>query len=579
VAKSYRRIAVQYATDVTEGKITAGKEIVEACERFQKDMDRKDLKLDRKDPDFVIGIIEKLMVHRQGEDLNGRPLMNTPVILQPWQIFIVYNICGWKWKRRNERRFKEAIIFIPRKNGKTMFIACLAFALALLERRSGAKIYIAAASLKQATECFDDIKFSLDFKGITDTFRVLDNNASHSISHVFRNEDGEPEGSIDIEALAANPKKHDSLNSNIQIVDELHAVTMAQYNRFKESGKAYTNKLCIGISTAGDDANSFCARRIDYCVKILQGIVTDDSVFAFIARADKKEDGEVDFMDPVQHAKANPSYGVIIRPDDMMKDAMQAKYDPQVRKDFLSRSLNIYTSSMKAYFNLEEFQRSDMKYTWTLRELAKLPIDWYGGADLSRMHDLTAAALYGEYKGTDIIITHAFTPVTTADIKAEKGEIPIEEWKENGWLTLCNSPTVNIGDIVNWFVEMRKAGFKIRQVGHDKKFAGEEYFPLMKQAHFSIVDQPQLYYLKSQGFRHIEKKAKDGQLYYLHSSAYEYCISNVRATEKVDDAVQYEKISPEMKIDLFDASVFACIRMIKSKEKRRKAASWFGEEA
>lgn len=323
--------------------------------------------------------------------------------------------------------------------------------------------------------------------------------------------------------------------------------------------------------------NTFCARRVEACVKILNGVVHDDSVFAFIARADRNEAGEVEFTDPVQHERANPSYGVIIRPEDMMKDALQAKYDPQVRKDFLSRSLNIYTSSMKAYFNLEEFQKSDMQYTWTLQELAKLPIDWYGGADLSRLHDLTAAALYGEYKNTDIVITHAFTPVTTADIKAEKGEIPVFEWTENGWLTLCNSPTVNIADIVNWFIKMRSMGFKIRQVGHDRKFAGEEYFPLMKQAHFSIVDQPQLYYLKSQGFRHIEKKAKDGQLYYLHSAAYEYCVTNVRAVEKVDDAVQYEKIETDMLIDLFDASVFACIRMIKSKEKRRKAAAWFGE--
>lgn len=563
---------------MTEGKIIAGKEIILACDRFLKDLERSDLKLDSRDPDFVVGIIEKLMVHRQGEDIKGRPLMNSPVILQPWQIFIVYNLCGWRWKKKNERRFKEALIFIPRKNGKTMFIACLAFALALLERRSGSKIYIAAASLKQATECFDDIKYTMDFRGLSEDFRVLDNNAEHSISYVFRNSDGDPEGSIDIEALAANPKKHDSLNSNIQIVDELHAVTMAQYNRFKESGKAYTNKLCIGISTAGDDVNSFCARRVEACVKILTGVVHDDSVFAFIARADRNEDGEVEFTDPLQHQKANPSYGVIIRPEDMMNDALQAKYDPQVRKDFLSRSLNIYTASMKAYFNLEEFQKSDMQYTWTLKELAKLPIDWYGGADLSRLHDLTAAALYGEYKGTDIIITHAFTPVTTADIKAEKGEIPVYEWTENDWLTLCNSPTVNIGDIVNWFVSMRAKGFKIRQVGHDKKFAGEEYFPLMKQAHFAIVDQPQLYYLKSQGFRHIEKKAKDGKLYYLHSGAYEYCITNVRAVEKTDDAVQYEKIQPDMLIDLFDASVFACIRMIKSKEKRRKAAAWFGED-
>ena len=143
---------------------------------------------------------------------------------------------------------------------------------------------------------------------------------------------------------------------------------------------------------------------------------------------------------------------------------------------------------------------------------------------------------------------------------------------------MCNSPTVNMGDVVNWFVDMRKMGFKIIQVGHDRKFAGEEYFPLMKQAHFNVIDQPQLYFLKSRGFRHIEKAAKDGKLYYLHSTAYEYCVSNVRAVEKVDDAVQYEKIQDGQRIDLFDASVFACIRCLEAGDKRRKATKWFGIE-
>ena len=140
---------------------------------------------------------------------------------------------------------------------------------------------------------------------------------------------------------------------------------------------------------------------------------------------------------------------------------------------------------------------------------------------------------------------------------------------------MCNSPTVNMGDVVNWFIQMRDMGFRIKEVGHDRKFAGEEYFPLMKKAGFTIVDQPHYYYLKSQGFRHIEKAAKDGKLYYLHSEAYEYCVSNVKAIEKTDDAVAYDKIQPEQRIDLFDASVFACIRYAEAAEKAAKARKWF----
>ena len=576
MAKSYKQRAVTYAKNVCAGKIIAGHEVILACARFLKDIERKDLTLRSKEPDFVIGIIERLMVHQQGETLDGEPLKNKPLLLQDWQIFVIYNIVGFYYKGTRKRRYKEAFIFIPRKNGKTLFIAGLAFGLALLERGSGAKIYIVAASQKQACESFNDIIYTLRYRGMIEDFRVRDNNAEHSIHYEFIDEYGRPSGSIDIEALASNPDAQDSFNCNIAIADEVHAFKKAaQYNRFKEAMKSYTNKLMVGITTAGDNVNSFCYHRLEYGIKVVNETVKDDSLFCFISRADQDEKGDVDYTSALQQQKANPSYGVTIRPEDIMNDALQAQNDPQQRKDFLSRSLNIYTSAMKAWFDIDEFRASDSKYTWTLADLAKLPINWYGGADLSRMYDLTAAALYGNYNDVDICITHGFFPVTQAAAKAEEDNIPLFGWKDDGWLTLCNNPTVNIADIVNWFIMMRAMGFKIKCVGHDRKFAGEEYFPAMKSAGFYIEDQPQYYYLKSQGFRHIEKAVKDGRFYYLHSDAYEYCVSNVSAIEKTDDAVAYQKIQPEHRIDLFDASVFACIKFIDQAEKAKAAAGWW----
>ena len=578
MVKKYKDVAIQYAKDVVSGEQVAGREVVLACERFLADLERDDLELHTKEPDFVIGIIEKLMVHKQGETITGEPLTNKPLLLLPWQIFIVYNLVGFYFKGTNERRYKEAFIFVPRKTGKTLLIAALAFGLALLERRSGSKIYIVAASAKQACEAFNDILYTLRYQGLADDFRIRDNNAEHSIHYDFLDADGRPDGTVDIEALASNPDAQDSFNCNIAIADEVHAFKKAaQYNRFKEAMKAYTNKLMIGITTAGDDANSFCFRRLEYGVKVMDGTVEDDSLFCFISRADQDEKGNCDYTDPVQHQKANPSYGVTIRPDDMARDSLQAQNDPQQRKDFLSRSLNIYTSAMRAWFDLDEFRASDRNYNWRLEELAKLPVEWYGGADLSRMYDLTAAALYGEYKDVDIVITHAFFPITQAARKADEDNIPLFGWADDGWLTMCNSPTVNVADVVNWFVHMRDMGFKIKRVGHDRKFAGEEYFPAMKAAKFPVVDQPQYFYLKSQGFRHIEKAVKDGHFYYLHSEAYEYCVANVRAVEKTDDAVMYEKIQRNHRIDLFDASVFACMQMVQASAKSKKAKAWWGE--
>ena len=322
-AKHYKKIAIQYAEEAANDRLVCGAEVKAAAVRFLADLQREDLTLHTKEPDFVIGIIEKLMVHNQGETLEGQPLTNTPLILQPWQVFIVYNLIGFYYKGTSERRYKEAFIFIPRKNGKTLFIAALAFGLALLERKSGAKIYIVAASQKQACQSFNDIIYTLRYQGLAEEFRLRDNNAEHSIHYEFIDPDGRPAGSIDIEALASNPDAQDSFNCNIAIADEMHAF------------KAYTNKLMIGITTAGDNINSFCYRRLEYSVKVVNGEIKDDSLFAFVSRADQDEKGNVDYTDPLQQQKANPSYRVTIRPSDILQESLQAQNDPQQRKDFL----------------------------------------------------------------------------------------------------------------------------------------------------------------------------------------------------------------------------------------------------
>ena len=129
---------------------------------------------------------------------------------------------------------------------------------------------------------------------------------------------------------------------------------------------------------------------------------------------------------------------------------------------------------------------------------------------------------------------------------------------------------------VKQFLAWKAQGFTIRRVGHDRKFA-RPYFTAMRKAGFRIQDQPQLYLQKSEGFRYIEHKAKVGCLYYLHAEPFEYCVQNVRAVEKVDDAVQYEKINENSRIDVFDASVFATVRLLIDTDRSSANSGWFDD--
>ncbi len=564
-------IVDKYVDSILTGRKKACKDLILACERFVKDLENDNFYFDPKDAEFVIQIIEKQLKHRQGETLDGTPLTGTPFILEPYHKFIVYNLLGFFNKGTKIHRFREAFIFIPRKNIKTTFAGALGYALGLLYRKSGSTGYLNGAVLKQALESFNFINYNITkLDPEEEIFHVIDNNNEHSISANFGDD-----GFFKITALACNPDVQDSFNCNWAICDEMHAYKKPkQYTLFKDAMKAYSNKLLIGITTAGDNMNSFCYRRLLAMKKILNGAIKDESTFVFICEADADENGNIDYTNPEVHEKANPAYGVSIRPEEILNDSIQAQNDPQLRKEFFAKSLNVYTTAMKAYFDIMEFRRSDQKYNWTISELAKMPIKWYGGSDLSKLHDLTAAVLVGLYEDVLIIIPHCWFPITMAAKKAEEDNIPLFGWEDDGWLTMSNNPTVNHAEIVNWYANMRKKSFKIKQVGHDRKFC-REYFILMKEKGFKIIDQPQYFYKKSEGFRYIEDKAKNGKLYFLHADPFDYCTQNVRAIEKTDDMVQYEKVEPTNRIDVFDASVFGVVRMLEDMESKGKLDKWF----
>jgi phage terminase large subunit-like protein len=577
--KNFKTV-LTYAENIVNGKTVACKELIQAAKRFLKDLDDDRYELRAKDAEFIIQIIEKTFIHIKGT-AKGKPY-----ILEDWQRFIIYNVAAIYIAGTNERKYKEAFIFLPRKNSKTFFASALAWGLSLLEKNYYSVLYIIATKLDRALEAFNNILENLEAMGEKENFRILDNNSEHSINRSFYDHEGKKSGAMKIQALASDAKKADGLNANIFILDELHAYKNAnEYFVYKQAMKAYVNKLLIGITTAGDNMNSFCYQRLQYCQKVLEGEVEDEQYFIFITKADNADD----YTNPIEHMKANPNYDVTIRPQDIMAEAMQAQNDISSRSEFLNKSLNIYTNTMSAYFNSAEVQASDEAAYQKLKELLKIPDDqiiplealakipnlhWYGGADLSKMFDLTGAAIYARYEEIDITVTHGFIPITQAKAKADEDNIPFFWWKDQGWLTMTNSVVVDYEEVVKWFKNMRSLGFKIKSVAFDK-YNSRDFVRSMEQQKFKMEEAGQQFWKKSEAFREIERKIKAKEFTFLSSKAFEYCISNVKANEDAEERIRFEKVGDNFRIDLFDATVIAVKQAIIARDKNRKINTWF----
>ena len=575
----YIQRAINYANGVLDGSIAACEDKILEAKRFLRDIENPRFYLNEEVINISVNFIEKVVVHYQGESVKAVSLRNKPMELQEWQMFVVVNVMGFYKAGTIETRFKEAMVFIPRKQGKTAFTASLALCKSLIERMSSSKCYIVANSIKQSLEAFGFIRYNVE-RWKDKRISIKDNNSEHSITGDFGKD-----GSFFVQALANDESRLDALNGNFIIMDEAHTMRNSKkYGLMKKTMSAYRNKLLFIISTAGDIPNGFLANRLTYCRKVLEQSIENDELFIFICKANEDKDGmPINYLSDETLMMANPSCGVTVTIEELRAEAEMALNDPQTRMEFFNKTLNVFTNSMNTYFNVDEFIASDEQYNWTIEELAKLPIKWYGGADLSKMHDLTAAALVGEYehegKKIDIAITHAFFPIASAKEKAEDDGIPLFGWKDDGWLTMSNTKTVLYDDVVKWFIQMRQLGFNIRSVGFDRKF-GREFVSKMKKNKFRMVDQPQYFWKKSEGFRRIEMKVKNKEFYYAHSEAFEYCVGNVRAIEKTDDMIQYEKADGDggtQRIDIFDATVFATVQMLEeSDSKASRAKDFFG---
>ena len=257
--------------------------------------------------------------------------------LAPWQAFVVGSLFGWQ-RADGLRRFRTAYCAVPRKNGKSTLSAGIALYLLVADGEQGAEIYSAATTRDQARIVFDEAKRMVGSSpALKRRVQVLINNLNVEAS------------ASRFMPLSSDASSMDGLNVHGAIIDELHAhKTRHVVDVLETATGARRQPLLFEITTAGYDRHSICFEHHDYAIKLLEGTLQDDSWFAFIASADEGDD----WTDPQVWRKANPSFGLSVKEDDLARKAEKAIALPGAQNAFRRMHLNEWTEQAERWIDL-----------------------------------------------------------------------------------------------------------------------------------------------------------------------------------------------------------------------------------
>ncbi len=436
-ARDYCGIAREWAEDVIAGRIVAGKLVKQACQRHLTDLMKPRSVIwgywfDRWHGDDICDFIEKLP-HVEGQ-------WDTPTIfLQPPQIFLLTTIFGWR-REGNYRRFSTCYLEMARKAAKSTLTAGVALYCLTCENEVGPQVIIGATTGEQAGKVFKPAKAMVDkLPDLQDAFGL----STLSRAIVCRSNNG------GIQPINAKGKTQDGWNPHVGILDELHAhKDRSLFDVIKSAFGARKNPLFWIITTAGFDTNGVCYEQRSTAVKMLEGAVKLDHLFALIFTLDEGDDP----YDEKNWPKANPMIGITPTWEIMRSAAADAKVSPNEEGNFKTKNLNIWMNAASAWLNITQWNKcSDPSLDYDAFD----GLECYIGGDLADKDDITALALCALDKTGRLLVKPKFwlpQSVLLQPTHAEgRGNAPYRSWSSDKlivpYLNLTPGDWVDHGEV------------------------------------------------------------------------------------------------------------------------------------
>lgn len=522
----------QYISDVISGEILAGGLIRKACERHLRDLDTGQARGIRFCADTAQRAINffGFLKHSQGE------WAGTVFELQPWQEFIVGSIFGWLCVGSDYRRFGQAYVEVPRKNGKSTLAAGIALYLFCADGEPGAKIYSAATKREQAKIVFDEavnmVEASPDLK---------------SRIKIYKNNMNIPATKSKFEPLSADAKKMDGLNVHGVIIDELHAhSTRDVFDIVDTATGSRRQALLFSITTAGTDRNSICFEQNEYGRKILDNIIQDDNVFTYIATLDEGDKWD----DPAVWAKANPNFGISVKIPDMENKCRKAKEQPANQNSFLRLKLNRWTQQSTRWIDMELWDRQG-----EMTPVEKLVgRTCYGGLDLATVSDFNALALLFPWdddpKIIDILMFF-WCPEGMLHNRKNRYRDQYQVWKKQGYLMTTPGDAIDYAFICKKTVELAKI-YNLVALNIDAKFQGYDLAIKLAEELAGISEvatMGQTYAKFAAPMLEFEARLLNEQLRHGGHPILRFCADNVSVIKNSDGNTRMDKSGSQGKID------------------------------
>ena len=370
--------------------------------------------------------------HSKGT-LAGQPIR---IDGNDWQLFNNANIYGWYHKDTGYRRFTKGYIQVGRKNAKSQNMAGVGlYEISYYSTKNNeiSEVYSAGTKKDQSRLIFDEAKLMLNGSSLADRFNRLRTEIIHmktgSFFRPLSKEDGQ---------------KGDGTNPQCFLIDEYHQHQTSEFYDLADSGmKARGEPLLLIITTAGTDLNSPCYREeYQYCSRILDGSIENDSYYVMINELDKDDD----ISDERNWIKANPI--VMTYPEGIkgMRESYQvAKEIPEKMRTFLTKNLNVWIQQRDdGYMDMNKWKECgkdiDKK---TLKDMLK-GLECVVGVDLSAKIDLTSLGFIFKLDSEKyLVLGHSFMPEDTLREKMNTDKVPYDTWVDQGYITLTPGSVVD----------------------------------------------------------------------------------------------------------------------------------------